>query len=52
MELVSPAPHRLPLLVLAVIAGALVVGAAFYGWMQFGSTMLLTLAETGLSGCL
>jgi hypothetical protein len=52
MDIASPAPHRLPLIALAVLGGAGLVAGAFYGWMQFGSTMLLTLAENGLSGCL
>ncbi len=52
MDTVSPVPHRLPLIILAVFGGVGIVVSAFYGWMQFGSTMLLTLAENGLSGCL
>lgn len=39
----------------AVAAGSLlllgIVGSAFYGWLQFGSSILLSLAETGLSWC-
>ncbi|MCK8778626.1 hypothetical protein M0654_01400 [Rhizobium sp. NTR19] len=26
-------------------------GAAFYGWMQHGSSILLSLAETGIPWC-
>ncbi len=51
MELNSTRDWHLPLVVLAAMAGAGLIGAAFYGWMNFGSAMLLTLAENGLSGC-
>ncbi|WP_185927867.1 hypothetical protein [Pseudorhizobium endolithicum] len=52
MDTLSPTPHRLPLIALAMLGGAGIVAGAFYGWMRFGSSILLTLAENGLSGCL
>ncbi|MCB5201083.1 hypothetical protein LH464_01155 [Neorhizobium sp. T786] len=52
MEQVLTPAHRLPLLLLASLMGTGLFAAAFYGWMQYGSTMLLTLGEAGLSTCL
>jgi hypothetical protein len=52
MEQVSPPPHHLPLILVSALTGVGLVAAAFYGWMQYGSSMLLTLGETGLSTCL
>ena len=52
MDMTATASHRLPLVALAVLAGAGLSAAAFHGWMRYGSDMLVTLAETGLSGCL
>lgn len=52
MDTISPFVYRLPLLLAAVLVATGLTAAAFYGWMTFGSTMLLTLAENGLSGCL
>lgn len=52
MDTISPSVYRLPLLLAAALVATGLTVAAFYGWMKFGSTMLLTLAENGLSGCL
>ncbi|WP_281976870.1 hypothetical protein [Pseudorhizobium flavum] len=52
MDMVSPASHRLPFYALTILVGVAVSGAAFYGWMRYGSDMLITLGENGLSGCL
>ncbi|HEX5933575.1 MAG TPA: hypothetical protein VFY63_05375 [Pseudorhizobium sp.] len=51
MEQMSP-DHRLPLLLLVALLATGLFGVAFYGWMAYGSSMLLTLGEMGLSGCL
>ncbi|CAD7037619.1 hypothetical protein RHAB21_02680 [Pseudorhizobium halotolerans] len=52
MDMVLPASHRLPLVALIILVGVAVSGGAFYGWMRYGSDMLITLSENGLSGCL
>lgn len=41
-----------PLLVLAALVLLGLTGLVLYGWMFFGSSILLTLGETGLSWCL
>lgn len=51
MDHTSPAAHRLPIVLLVALVVTGLAAAAFYGWMKYGSTMLLTLEETGLSGC-
>lgn len=43
---------RLPLLALAAVLFLALSGAVFYGWVQQGSSIFLTLAESGLSWCL
>ena len=40
---------------LSIAAGLIVVGiggAAFYGWLTYGSSIFLAMAETGLSWCM
>ena len=51
MDQVSPPAHRLPTALLAALAVTSLVAAAFYGWVTYGSSILLTLGETGLSNC-
>ncbi len=43
--------YQLPALALAGLLFAAFCGAAFYGWMLYGSSMLLALGENGLSWC-
>lgn len=43
--------YRLPLLAAASLLLLGLGGIAFYGWLRFGSSILLTLGETGLSWC-
>jgi hypothetical protein len=43
---------NLPLIVLAVMIAAGLGGLAFYGWISLGSSMFLTLAQTGLAWCM
>ena len=45
-----PASRAFDLRRLALAVTSL-VAAAFYGWVTYGSSILLTLAETGLSNC-
>jgi hypothetical protein len=40
---------------LSIAAGLILLGiggAAFYGWIAYGSSIFLAMAETGLSWCL
>lgn len=40
---------------LSIAAGLIVLGiggAAFYGWITYGSSIFLAMAETGLSWCM
>jgi len=40
---------------LSIAAGLTVVGvggAAFYGWLTYGSSIFLAMADTGLSWCM
>ena len=46
----SARPSRIPLDVGSAIAAAL-LAVAFIGWIQNGSAIFLTLAETGMSWC-
>lgn len=43
--------YRLPLITALSLLLLGVGGIAFYGWLRFGSSILLTLDETGLSWC-
>lgn len=43
---------RLPLLLLGAAVFLGLSGAVFYGWVQHGSSIFLTLTENGLSWCL
>lgn len=52
MEQVFSSNHRLPLTLLVALSVVGALGAAFYGWIAYGSSMLLTLGEAGLPGCL
>ena len=52
MDQLSPSPHRLPIALLSGLAATGLAAAAFYGWLKYGSSMLLTLGEAGLPGCL
>jgi hypothetical protein len=42
----------LPLSIAAGLVALGIVGAAFYGWLNYGSSIFLSLAETGLSWCI
>ena len=44
--------HKLPLFAAISLIFVILTGAAFYGWLRFGSSMLLSFAESGLSWCL
>lgn len=52
MEQASLSDFRLPLLLLVALGVTGLSAAAFYGWIAYGSSMLLTFGEMGLSGCL
>ncbi|MFB9951808.1 hypothetical protein ACFFP0_23410 [Rhizobium puerariae] len=52
MNRTSSASHNLPLAAAMGLLALGVSGAAFYGWLRFGSSILLSLGETGLSWCL
>jgi hypothetical protein len=43
--------YRLPLITALSLLLLGLGGIAFYGWLRFGSSILLTLDETGLSWC-
>ncbi|WP_172717060.1 hypothetical protein [Neorhizobium sp. T6_25] len=43
--------YRLPLITALSLFLLGLGGIAFYGWLRFGSSILLTLDETGLSWC-
>ncbi|CDN48332.1 hypothetical protein [Neorhizobium galegae] len=43
--------YRLPLIAAVSLLLLGFGGVAFYGWLRFGSSILLTLGETGLSWC-
>ncbi|CDZ47520.1 Hypothetical protein NGAL_HAMBI1189_19650 [Neorhizobium galegae bv. officinalis] len=43
--------YRLPLIAALSLLLLGLGGIAFYGWLRFGSSILLTLDETGLSWC-
>ncbi|WP_198539669.1 hypothetical protein [Rhizobium sp. LCM 4573] len=43
---------RLPLFLLGAAAFIGLSGAVFYGWVQQGSSIFLTLVENGLSWCM
>ena len=45
------ADYSLPLIAVTSLVLLGTAGAAFYGWMRFGSSILLTLGESGLSWC-
>ncbi|MBL0374450.1 hypothetical protein JJB09_20770 [Rhizobium sp. KVB221] len=38
--------------VATILAATVLLFAAFFGWMHYGSSILLTLASQGLSWCL
>jgi len=42
----------LPLSIAAGLILLAVGGAAFYGWINYGSSIFLAMAETGLSWCM
>jgi hypothetical protein len=42
---------RFPLMMGFSLLLLVLAGTAFYGWVQHGSSILLTLAETGMSWC-
>ncbi|MBW6422701.1 hypothetical protein KX729_14685 [Rhizobium sp. XQZ8] len=42
----------LPLSIAAGLILLAVGGAAFYGWITYGSSIFLAMAETGLSWCM
>jgi hypothetical protein len=52
MEQAFLSGHRLPLLVFSALALTGFSAAAFYGWIIHGSSMILTLGQAGLPGCL
>ncbi|MBP1844993.1 acyl dehydratase [Rhizobium petrolearium] len=43
--------HRFPAVAAAGLLLLGIAAAAFYGWLQFGSSIILSLGETGLSWC-
>ncbi|MGR6466160.1 hypothetical protein [Rhizobium sp. PAMB 3182] len=47
----APSAYRLLLPALALSATAAVFGAAFSGWLAYGTDIFLTMAENGLSNC-
>ncbi|WP_162894868.1 hypothetical protein [Rhizobium terrae] len=42
---------RLPLVAAVSLLLLALGGVAFFGWLRFGASILLTLGETGLSWC-
>lgn len=44
-------PYRQPLIALAILAVLGAGGLAFYGWLRFGASIMLSLGESGLSWC-
>ncbi len=51
MDRIATDGYRLPLIIAASLSALGVGAATFYGWLAFGSSILLTLGETGLSWC-
>ena len=43
---------QLPLILVLGLLLTAIAGAAFYGWVRFGSSIFLAMAENGLSWCL
>lgn len=43
--------QRAPLIAAVSLLLSGIGGAAFYGWLLYGSSILLTLGENGLSWC-
>lgn len=52
MDRISSYGYRLPLIAAASLLLFGLAGVTFYGWLAFGSSILLTLGENGLSWCL
>jgi len=51
MDRIATDGYRLPLIAAVSLFGLGLAGASFYGWLAFGSSILLTLGENGLSWC-
>jgi hypothetical protein len=51
MDRIATDGYRLPLITAASLLLFALAGATFYGWLAFGSSILLTLGENGLSWC-
>lgn len=51
MDRIATDGYRLPLITAASLLLFGLAGATFYGWLVFGSSILLTLGENGLSWC-
>jgi hypothetical protein len=47
----APSAHRLLLPALALTVMAAMLGAAFSGWLAYGTDIFLTMAENGFSNC-
>jgi hypothetical protein len=47
----APSAHRLLLPALALTVMAALLGAAFSGWLAYGTDIFLTMAENGFSNC-
>ena len=43
--------HRVPIIAIASLFFLGLGGMAFYGWLRFGSSIMLVLDEGGLSWC-
>lgn len=47
-----PGSLYLPISIAAGLVMLAIGGVAFYGWITYGSSMFLAMAETGLSWCM
>lgn len=47
----APSAYRLLLPALALTVMAALLGAAFSGWLAYGTDIFLTMAENGFSNC-
>ncbi len=47
----TPENHQMHVIAATGLLFAMLVGLSFYGWVRFGSSILLTLDQTGLSWC-
>lgn len=51
MDRIATDGYRLPLITAVSLFVLGLAGATFYGWLAFGSSILLALSESGLSWC-